>query len=425
MKRLGAVKISIMVGLALLMPASASAQARIVEDLIGTAIFCGVTQACGQRAAPAPRAAPSTPRVTADPVIKQNQTALNYFGFPAGTADGISGSRTRSAISDYQRYLGFPATGQLNSYEQELLVNGYHRSMAGVGNAAPYSSLVASDGARGLLKGIHRENQGLPANPNAPAPAPVQTPIINAVAPETGGGMVFGTPSTAPRFGDASMSQDCRLTNARTLAEGRMVDPANMVDAQFALDEQFCGARDYAIARSQQLSSGIDGMTDEVIQAQCASIVDAMDPYVSLLGTRSPQAIAADAQAFFRNAGISNEQLVLTGEVCLGFGYHTDDPDVSLAAAMMLIGAGNGTHGEVFGHHMRKGYGTSIDVASAGDWYTYGLDAYDQGIAPAFLPSQSEQRAMIIRSASQQPQAAGTEPQAANSNLVLPGLSAN
>lgn len=422
MNRLGAINISIIAGLSLLMPASASAQARIVEDLIGTAIFCGVTQACGQRPAQTPAPSASTPRVRADPVIQQNQTALNYFGFPAGTADGISGNRTRTAISDYQRYMGFPSTGQLNSYEQQLLVDGYHRSLAGVGNAAPYSSLVGTDGARGLLKGMHRENQGLPVNPNAPAPA--QPPIINATAPDTGGGMVFGTPSTAPRFGDASMSQDCRLTSARTLAEGRMVDPANMVDAQFALDEQFCGARDYAIARSQQLSSGIEGMTDAVVQAQCASIVEAMEPYISLLGTRSPQAIAADAQAFFRNAGISNDQLILTGEVCLGFGYHTDAPDISLAAAMMLIGAGNGTHGEVFGHHLRKGYGTSIDVASAGDWYNYGLDAYDQGIAPAFLPSQSEQRAMIIRSASRQPQAAGTDPQASNSNLVLPGLSA-
>ena len=34
------------------------------------------------------------------------QTSLNYFGYPAGTADGILGARSRSAISNYQAFLG-------------------------------------------------------------------------------------------------------------------------------------------------------------------------------------------------------------------------------------------------------------------------------------------------------------------------------
>ena len=62
---------------------------------------------------------------------RQVQTSLNYFGFPAGTPDGISGSRTRSAISTYQAFMGFPATGYLAPYERQFLVTSHQRALAG------------------------------------------------------------------------------------------------------------------------------------------------------------------------------------------------------------------------------------------------------------------------------------------------------
>ncbi len=42
---------------------------------------------------------------------RETQTSLNYFGFNAGTPDGVMGSRSRAAITQYQIYVGFPATG--------------------------------------------------------------------------------------------------------------------------------------------------------------------------------------------------------------------------------------------------------------------------------------------------------------------------
>ena len=42
---------------------------------------------------------------------RQVQSALNYFGFPVGTPDGVLGSRSREAIAGYQAYLMYPATG--------------------------------------------------------------------------------------------------------------------------------------------------------------------------------------------------------------------------------------------------------------------------------------------------------------------------
>lgn len=62
---------------------------------------------------------------------RQVQTSLNYFGFPAGGADGVLGQRSRAAIAQYQAHLGFPATGQLTPYERDFLVSSYNRAQIG------------------------------------------------------------------------------------------------------------------------------------------------------------------------------------------------------------------------------------------------------------------------------------------------------
>ncbi|MEL6646654.1 MAG: peptidoglycan-binding domain-containing protein [Pseudomonadota bacterium] len=82
---------------------------------------------------------------------RQVQTSLNYFGFPAGVADGALGPRSRSAISAYQVYMGFPATGRLNEYEKTLLLGAYSRAVAGGSDVA--SAIAKSpDGVRAVLK---------------------------------------------------------------------------------------------------------------------------------------------------------------------------------------------------------------------------------------------------------------------------------
>ena len=39
------------------------------------------------------------------------QISLNYFGFPAGTPDGVMGSRSRAAVAQYQAFMGYGPTG--------------------------------------------------------------------------------------------------------------------------------------------------------------------------------------------------------------------------------------------------------------------------------------------------------------------------
>ncbi|WP_092063284.1 peptidoglycan-binding domain-containing protein [Poseidonocella pacifica] len=82
---------------------------------------------------------------------RELQTSLNYFGFPAGSPDGVMGSRTRSAVSSYQAFMAFPVTGTLNEYERSVLVGAYHRGTSG---AADAMRLVSTSplGAKALLK---------------------------------------------------------------------------------------------------------------------------------------------------------------------------------------------------------------------------------------------------------------------------------
>ncbi|MGR3795541.1 peptidoglycan-binding domain-containing protein [Vannielia sp. SX4] len=81
---------------------------------------------------------------------RETQTALNYFGFDAGGADGVMGRRSRAAVTAFQAHLGYPPTGQLTVYERNFLMSAYHRAQAG---GPAVAQLAASNplGMRGVL----------------------------------------------------------------------------------------------------------------------------------------------------------------------------------------------------------------------------------------------------------------------------------
>ena len=87
------------------------------------------------------------------------QASLNYFGFNAGSVDGQLGRKSRDAISRYQAYLGYPVTGQLSAFEQNLLISSYNRAQAG-GYAVQQQVATNPDGTRGLLKTYRAEMAG-------------------------------------------------------------------------------------------------------------------------------------------------------------------------------------------------------------------------------------------------------------------------
>ncbi|WP_368484135.1 caspase family protein [Phaeobacter sp. HF9A] len=96
------------------------------------------------------------PRLPSTQEGRQIQTSLNYFGFDAGTVDGQLGRKSKTAISQYQAYLGYPATGQLSDYELELLTSSYQRAVAS-GPLATQQAMALPDGVRGLLRMYRQE----------------------------------------------------------------------------------------------------------------------------------------------------------------------------------------------------------------------------------------------------------------------------
>ncbi|MFC3117684.1 peptidoglycan-binding protein [Jhaorihella thermophila] len=74
------------------------------------------------------------------------QTALNYFGYPAGAADGVLGRRSRAAIAQFQAEMGYTADGYLDAYERDFLLNSYQRALVSA-QVPPYNQILAAQGA--------------------------------------------------------------------------------------------------------------------------------------------------------------------------------------------------------------------------------------------------------------------------------------
>ncbi|AXI41827.1 peptidoglycan-binding domain-containing protein [Sulfitobacter sp. SK011] len=359
------------------------------------------------------------------------QASLNYFGFNAGAVDGQLGRQTRNAVSQYQAYLGYPVTGQLSAFENNLLISSYNRAQAG-GYAVQQQVASTPDGTRGLLKTYRSEMAG--HSPAAAAPtttivvAPQAVPQTTtptfaataaAAAPLAGAATSAAASTTGlPNFlgagTQASLASHCNTVSLITNTNGGFTTLASMSDPNVALNEQFCLARTYAIARSEELVGQIQGFTPDQIATQCAGFGPAMKDKVASLSLKPRDAVVADVSSFVLSTGMSPAQLQGTAKICLGVGYRTDNMDVAVGSALLLYAIGEGVYGELMGHHLSQGFGPAKRVDMAASWYEAGLAAADSGAAAVFVPGQPE-RTELIRQASLRSSglpAAGTLPQA-------------
>jgi peptidoglycan hydrolase-like protein with peptidoglycan-binding domain len=355
---------------------------------------------------------------------RQVQTALNYFGFPAGAADGVLGSRSRSAISQYQAHLGYPVTGHLSTYERDFLVGSYHRAIAG---GAVTSQMIASNpmGARGLLTTY--QQQLATTNSMTPTPVPPSTTVVIApqtvpVAPPAPAPVAAPEPAPAPapaptveasakpkaalpnfmgQSGGQSLASHCNKVSLLTNTNGGFTTAASMTDANFALNEQFCLARTYAIAEGEELADKVGTLSPEEIAGQCASFGPVLKDYVAAASLKPEDEVLKDVGSFVLETGMSPQQLAGTAKICLSVGYRTDNMDVAIGSALILVVLGEEVYAELLGHHLSQGFGTSRRADLAIDWYEKGLSAADKGEAAVFAPGQPE-RADLIRKAAYQ-----------------------
>ncbi|MEM6941779.1 MAG: peptidoglycan-binding domain-containing protein [Pseudomonadota bacterium] len=355
---------------------------------------------------------------------RQIQASLNYFGFNAGSVDGQLGRRSRAAISSYQVYLGYPATGYLSPFEQNLLVSTYNRAQAG-GFTPQQMGANSFEGTRGLLKTARGEMQGVPnqapvitsvpqqpttvvVTAPQPAPQPVPTAPVAVATAAAGAAAAAAEPETSatglPSFlgagTQASLASHCNTVSLITNTNGGFTTLASMTDPNVALNEQFCLARTYAIAKSEELVSQINAFTPDQIATQCAGFAPALKDHVASLSLKPRDAVVSDVSSFILNTGMSPAQLSGTARICMGVGYRTDNMDVAVGSALLLVALGEGVYGELMGHHLSQGFGTAKRADMAQSWYQAGLSAIDAGAPAVFNPGQPE-RIELIRAASQ------------------------
>ncbi len=373
---------------------------------------------------------PRTKVSTANPVRAANretQTALNYFGFNAGVADGIMGQKSRAATSQYQAHMGYPVTGQLTQPQRDFLISSYYRAQAGGTQAAAVAA--GPGGAKQLLTMYQAEaTQGATGNPNVlavqPQAQPAQpgaifatTPSVEQPAPAFGATQQNASASALPTFGapaateessgglpsffgtpaPKSLASHCSTTAMVTNTNGGF--QTEVINASEVIGEQICVARSYAMAQGEQLEKQIPNVTTAQIEAQCNGMAPLVGDLVTALGTKSRDEVIADTATFVAGSGMTVQQLVGTSKICLSVGYRTDNMDVAIGSALILAASENKAYGELIGHHRALGFGVTEDTASAVSWYQMSLDALDAGSTPVFNPGQPE-RAELIRAAS-------------------------
>jgi peptidoglycan hydrolase-like protein with peptidoglycan-binding domain len=335
---------------------------------------------------------------------RQVQTALNYFGFPAGRPDGVLGRNSRQAISNYQIYLGYPATGDLTNFQHNLLVTSYDRAIAG-GQATMAEAAANPQGTRGLLLKYRDEMAGVPA------PKPVQPAATMAAQPAEPAQPAAPAPAATkpvqpglPNFAgsgvvQASLASQCSKVSLMTTTNGGFITVASMTDPNAALAEQFCLARTYAMSQGEEMMSKVQGFTTEQITQQCNGFVPPMRAYVSDLAVKPRDAVLQEASGFARKTGMAASQLDVTAKICLSVGYRTDNMDVALSSALLLTALGDKPYAELVGHHLEQGFGIAPRPDLALAWYKMAVGALQNGAPAVFAPGQPERVALIRKAA--------------------------
>lgn len=403
------------------------------------------------------------------------QQSLNYFGWNVGGADGVLGKKSKSAIIEYQAFMGFPATGTLTAEERMILTTAHSRAEAG---GAIIQDIVAGSvyGIRGVLLAQRDEMTGpkgsivasapkveespapgsiaakaeaalpslLPtvtepagaivAAPAAPAPAPIVAPVVAApapapapvVAPAPEPVEVATAEPTLPSFmapggANGALADECTSAMLKVSTKGGYDTAATMTDANTALTEQFCLTRASAISTGQALAAKVAGFSPEQIAQQCAGFAPMLKEQVASLSMRPEADVLASVEAFILQSGMSPAQLSGTAKVCLGVGYEQENMEVAIASALLLTAMGEKPYAELLGHHLSQGFGASERPDLAADWYDVALGAMSTG--DIFAPAVAGRADLVKKAAyTAAGRTAELEPEAKVEEAALPSF---
>ncbi|PQO22048.1 hypothetical protein C2I36_15155 [Rhodobacteraceae bacterium WD3A24] len=138
------------------MATGASTRARadagdFAAGLIGGAIVGALVNeaARGNTAGRPPQGNAGPRRLVPSDAVHATQTALNRFGFNAGTPDGLPGPSTRAAFQRYQRHVGYEPTRTMPALQRQFLIS--VDALAGQGGAEVTRRLDRLGGDRASL----------------------------------------------------------------------------------------------------------------------------------------------------------------------------------------------------------------------------------------------------------------------------------
>ena len=263
----------------------------------------------------------------------------------------------------------------------------------------------------------------VPTAPQATAPA------ASATGPGAAGTVAAALPSfgaapiPAPTPVKASLGDHCDKVTLLTTARGGPITDAGAGEPAMALAEQFCLARAHAILETQDRLTGL-GLAPEQAAAQCDAFKPVMADQVARLATGDMDAVMGAVTQVVLGAGLTPDQLRTTASICLGSGYRTDDLDVAMGAALLMVALGSAPHAELIGHHVAQGFGTAPGPDRAAPWYGRAVDALKGGAAPVFAADQPGRTDLLVWAVGQGDQAATTPVGNATVQAVLPSFGA-
>ena len=156
--------------------------------------------------------------------------------------------------------------------------------------------------------------------------------------------------------------------------------------------------RTYAIDQGDSLAATVQGFSAAEIDQQCIAFAPTMRDFAASLPSAKPEIETADLRKFVVGTGVAPAQLSANARICLGVGYRTDNADVALASAMVLVGLGETSYAELVGEHLVYGYGTPTRIDTGLDWLETAVGALENGATP-LVTTSSDERVSLLESA--------------------------
>ena len=308
------------------------------------------------------------------------------FRLPGRDADGVLGANSRAAIGQYQAFLGYPPTGVLTEYEKVFLTSSYQRAIVGgtAGGAdhgreragEPRPAARLPPGADGRPRPRRRRRcrswrprrrpRRLPrrsSSAGAPAPAPAEPAPPPRRGPRGGcRGRRRRRPTAAAELparrrlrrrstATATASASRQAATAASSPPRRCATRCRRSASSSAWRAPMPSSRATASRARSGLLDGRDGGAVRRLRAEHGRLPG---PARVAGPGRGPRRAPGLRRLHRRGAGADERQR----RICLGIGYHTDNAEVALAAALVLVGLGEEAYGELLGHHLMNGFAT-------------------------------------------------------------------